>query len=201
LLPGWSFDELAAKGMLSSNDLSISEFEGRIGGGVLKGKASIDWHSGWRAQGTMAADGISMKRLNNLLEGNVEGSARFKMTSVDLAGLAGSAVLEGEFASKNGLISGMDIVETARMRSREHLPGGRTHFDELRGMFTYADDAIHFKKVEVTSNVLNGVATLDVEKQQISGSINARLTLQEATKPVELQIGGATDTPILRLAP
>lgn len=201
LLPNWPFEELTAKGVLGNNDLSISEFDGRIIGGALHGKASIDWHLGWRVQGNMTAKTISMQRLNNLLEGNVEGSAQFKMTSLDLAGLAGSAVLEGNFASSNGLISGMDIVETARVRSREHLPGGRTRFDELRGRFKYADNTLHFKEVEVTSSALTGVAALDIDKRQISGSINATLASEQATKPVNLQIGGVTDTPSLRFVP
>ena len=149
----------------------------------------------------MVAKTITMQRLNNLLEGNVEGSARFRMSATDLAGLADSAVLDGNFMSRKGMISGMDIVATARTRSREHLPGGRTHFDELGGTVAYANDILHFKQVKITTNVLNAIAALDVDKQQISGNMVARLTLQEVMKPVELHIGGAIDNPTLQFAP
>ncbi|OGS94700.1 MAG: hypothetical protein A3H31_12995 [Gallionellales bacterium RIFCSPLOWO2_02_FULL_57_47] len=201
LLPNWHFEELTAKGELSDNDLSISEFDGRILGGILHGKARIAWRSGWRAQGDIVAKTITMQRLNNLLEGNVEGSANFKMAAADLAGLADSVLLEGSFMAKNGVIGGMDIVETARAHSREHLPGGRTHFDELSGDVAYADNTLHFKQTRITTKVLDASATLDIDKQQLSGSITARLALGEGMKPVDLQIGGVIDRPTLRFVP
>lgn len=201
LLPNWPFDELTAKGELSNNDLSISVFDARIFGGVLHGNASIGWHPGWRAQGNIVAKTITMQRLNNLLEGNVEGSARFKMSSADLAGLADTVVLNGSFISKKGVISGMDIIETARTHSREHLPGGRTHYDELSGDVAYSNNAFHFKQTKIAANVLDADVTLDIDRQQISGSIIARLSLEEGTKPVGLQIGGVIDRPTLRVIP
>ena len=201
LLPGWPFDELAAKGELRDGELSIGEFEGRIHGGVLQGNASINWRSDWVVQGAMSAKTIALQRMNNLLEGNVEGSARFKMTAVDLAGLADSAMLDGNFISKNGLISGIDIVETARSRSKEHLPGGRTHFDELSGAFIFSNNILHLKQTKVATGALNAVITLDIDKKQLSGTVIAKLKLQEAMKPVELKIEGATDRPTLRFAP
>lgn len=201
LLPEWRFDEFTAKGELDGNDLSIREFKGRILGGALKGIAKINWRSGWVVQGTMEAKTISMQRLNNLLDGNIEGAARFKMSALDLAGLAGSATLDGSFIAKNGVIGGMDIAETARTRSKDHLPGGRTHFDELSGNVAYADNALHFRQTRITSNTLNADATLDIDKQQLSGRIVARLKLEELPKPVGLQIGGVADSPTLRFVP
>ena len=168
LLPNWQFDELTAKGELSGNDLSISEFNGRILGGFLQGNANINWRSGWVAQGTVVAKSITMQRLSKLLDGNIEGTGRFKMSAINLAGLADSAVLDGSFMAKNGVISGMDIVATARTRSKEHLPGGRTHFDELSGIVAYANNALHFRQTKITTNVLNADATLIIDRQQLS---------------------------------
>lgn len=201
LLPNWSFDELNAKGELSSDELQISDFDARILGGVVQGNASINWRSGWRAQGALSAKAITMQKLNKLLDGNVEGSARFKMTSLDLAGLIDSVVLDGSFMANDGMISGMDIVETARMRSKVNLPGGRTHFDGLSGVISYANNAYHFKQVKVAAGMLNATATFDVNKQQLSGKMNVSLSMHEGTAPVDLQMGGATDSPTLRYAP
>ena len=201
LLPNWSFDELNAKGALSNDELQISDFEARILGGVVQGNASISWRSGWRTQGALSAKKITMQKLSKLLDGNVEGSARFKMTSMDLADLTDSVVLDGSFTANNGMISGMDIVETARMRSRENLPGGRTHFDGLSGLISYANNAYHFKQVKVAAGVLNATATFDVTKQQLSGKMSVRLSMHDGTAPVDLQMGGAIDSPTLRYAP
>ena len=203
LLPNWTFDELTAKGEINNNGLAISDFDGRILGGQLQGNASIDWHSGWRAQGAFTAKTISMQQLSKLLEGNVEGSARFKMTSLDLGGLPDSVTLDGTFNSKDGMIGGMEIVETARTRSRENLPGGRTHYDELSGVVSYANGVYHFKQTKISASALTATAAFDVDaaKQQLSGKMNVNLSLHEATAPVDLQMGGAFDSPTLRFVP
>jgi hypothetical protein len=201
LLPNLSFDELNAKGALSNDELQISDFDARILGGVVQGNASINWRSGWRTQGALSAKKITMQKLSKLLDGNVEGSARFKMTSMDLADLTDSVVLDGSFTANDGMISGMDIVETARMRSKENLPGGRTHFDGLSGLISYANNAYHFKQVKIAAGVLNATATFDVAKQQLSGKMSVRLSMHDGAAPVDLQMGGVIDSPTLRYAP
>lgn len=200
LLPNWTFDELEAKSEISSDGLLISDFEAKIMGGNLQGNARIDWHSGWHAEGTLNAKNVVMRDLNKLLDGNVDGSAHFKMNSKDLAGLTDSAEMEGSFTSAGGLISGMDIVETARKRSSENLPGGRTHYDGLSGGFTYADNAYHFTQVKISAGVLNANATFAINKQQLSGKMKVNLALHDVTS-TELQLGGAIDDPTLVYVP
>ncbi len=201
LLPNWTFDELSAKGELNGTELAISDFDAKMLGGVVQGDATINWRSGWRAQGTLSAKSIPMQKLSKLLDGNVEGAARFKMTSIDLAGLTDSVMVDGTFTAKDGMISGMDIVETARMRSKENLPGGRTHFDELKGAISYANNAYHFKQVKVAAGVLDATATFDVNKQQLTGKMNVNLSMHDVTAPADLQMGGSIDNPTLRFSP
>ena len=201
LLPNWLFDELNVKGELSKDELQISDFDARILGGVVQGKLSLGWRSGWRAQGTLNAKGVPMQKLSKLLEGNVEGDARFEMTSVNLAGLTDSVTLQGNFMANRGMISGMNIFETARMRSTTNLPGGRTPFEVLSGVILYTNNAYHFKQVEATAGVLNATAAFDVAKQQLSGKMNVSLSMGEGITPVTLQMGGAIDNPTLRYAP
>jgi len=201
MLPNWSFDELDAKGELSNDELLIKDFAGKILGGTVQGNATINWHSGWRAQGSLSTKSIIMNNMNKLLDGNLAGSARFRMASSDLAGLTDSTVLNGSFKVSDGLISGMDIVETARMHSKDHLPGGRTRFDELEGDISYSNDTYHFNQVKVDAGVMDAIATFDVTKQQLSGKVNVKLSIQDKTAPVVLQIGGAIDSPTLVYAP
>ena len=202
LLPNWTFDDLNAKGEISNNELVINDFNARIFGGVMQGNAIIDWHSGWRTQGVLTAKTINMHNLNKLLDGKVDGSAHFKMTSQDLGGLVNSVSLEGSFTSKDGTISGMDIVETARKRSRENLPGGRTHYDGLAGVVSYTDGVYHFKQTKITTPALISTATFDVDaaNQQLSGKMNVNLSLKDTGGSVDLQIGGVADSPTLRYA-
>jgi hypothetical protein len=199
LLPNWTFDELTAKGELNKNELVVSNFEGRLMGGSLQGNASINWHSGWRAQGALNAKGINMQNFSKLLDGNAEGSARFKMTSLDLKGLADSVTLDGGFSSKDGTISGLEIVKTARTRSKENLPGGRTHYDSLNGIVSFENGVYHINQMKINASGLAANATFEVDaiKQQLSGKMNVSLSLPDTGPPVDLQIGGLVSSPTL----
>ena len=197
MLPNWTFDELVAKGELTKDQLAVKNFDGRILGGTVQGDALINWHSGWNAQGTIKVKAIVMQNITKLLDGNIDGSARFKANAADLAGFADSVSLDGSFKSSDGLLSGMDIVETARLHSKEHLPGGRTRYDQLVGDIAYADGAYHFSQVKVDADVMETTASFDINKQQLSGKMSVKLSLHDQMAPVTLQIGGTTDSPTL----
>ena len=139
-----------------------------------------------------------MKKLNELLDGSFDGTASFKMSSSDLAGLTDNATLEGDFISQKGTINGMDIVETARTRSKDHLPGGRTHFNEFNGGVSYANNNYHFSRLRINTDVLNASGDVEIEKRGLSGNINAKLSIQEGMPPVDLKVGGTLESPQLR---
>jgi len=200
LLPNWVFDNLDAKGELTGDGLVITALDGSIMGGMLLGDARIDWRTGWRAQGNLVAKTITLQNVSKALSGDMDGTARFQMQSASLSKLAEAATLEGAFSVKKGVISGVDVVETARLRSRESLPGGRTHFDELSGDLYYANGDYHFRQVKMSAGVLNATGTLDIARQQLSGRVIADLTMRAGMGSVALQVGGTTDNPSLRTA-
>ncbi|MEO6975649.1 MAG: hypothetical protein ABI144_07190 [Gallionella sp.] len=200
LLPNWKFDELDAKGEITSDGFLINQFETKILGGNVQGNARIDWRSGWHAEGVLNAKNLAMNGFNKLLDGNIDGTAHFRMNSKELAGLTDSSELEGSFTSTNGLISGLDIVETARMRSKENLPGGRTHYDGFRGNFRFANDVYHFSQVKIDAGVLKADATFDISKQQLSGKMKVNLSMNDGITS-DLQLGGAIDNPTLVYVP
>ncbi|MDX8384975.1 MAG: hypothetical protein R8M11_00490 [Gallionella sp.] len=200
LLPNWVFDEITAKGELDKNQLIISEYDGKILGGVIKGDARMTWRSSWQAQGRVIAKNITLNHFNDLLEGDFDGDAYFKMNSPKLAGLTDSARLDGNFTTNKGTINGVDIVETARLRSKDHLPGGRTHFDEISGSVSFVNNIYHFDKVRIKTNILNSTASIEVEKDQLSGSMEANLTIQGNSTTTNLEIGGTLDRPQLYTA-
>ena len=198
LLPNWNFEELTAKGELSRDGFVIDDLDGRIADGILQGKARIDWKSGWSVHGSLDAKSVSLASINKLLTGDMDGAATFKMQSDTLSNLPNTVVLEGSVAAKKGVIDGVDIIETARLHSKETLPGGRTHFDEMSSSLTYNNDAYHFKSMKIANSVLNSSGNMDVIKQQLTGRLSAHLSIQEGMGTVELQIGGATSNPTLR---
>lgn len=197
-LPNLLFDDLKATGELSGEELRISSLDGRLMGGVLTGDARINWQAGWLAQGSLVASVIPMQNINKLLSGDLDGSAQFSMRAASLSKLADTAVLNGAFNVKKGVISGVDVVETARLRSRENLPGGRTHFDDMRGEFSYSGEAYLFRPLKINTSVMNATGVLAVNKQQLTGTISADLTMRSGLGTATLQVDGTTDRPTLR---
>lgn len=196
-LPNLLFDDLKATGELTGEELRISSLDGRLMGGVLTGDARINWQAGWLAQGSLVASVIPMQNINKLLSGDLDGSAQFSMRAASLSKLADTAVLNGTFNVKKGVISGVDVVETARLRSRENLPGGRTHFDDLRGEFSYSGEAYLFRPLKINTSVMNATGVLAVNKQQLTGTISADLTMRSGLGTATLQVDGTTDRPTL----
>lgn len=196
LFPDWLFEELKATGELSRDELRIRDLDGRIMGGALSGEVRINWRSGWRVQGALAVKSITLQNINKLLGGDLDGTARFQMQTPKLAKLAEAAVLNGVFSVKKGIINGVDIVETARLRSRESLPGGRTHFNELSGELSYADGSYQFRQLKINDSVVKAVGALAVSRQELSGNISADLTMRAGS--VALQVGGTIASPSLR---
>ncbi|TAN86732.1 MAG: hypothetical protein EPN14_00120 [Gallionella sp.] len=200
LLPGWVFDELNAKGELTRDGLAITDMDSRIMGGILLGDARIDWRSGWRAQGALTAKTITVQNMGTALSGDMDGTAHFQMQSANLSGLVKTAAMDGAFVIRKGVINGIDIVETVRLRSKESGPGGRTRFDELSGNLSVVNGAYAFRQLKMNAGMLAATGTLDISGRQLSGRISADLTMRAGAGPTVLQVGGTADNPSLRAA-
>lgn len=198
LFPNWNFEDLSAKGELTNEAFEVADFDGHIAGGVLDGKGRLSWKSGWSAQASLNAKSVTLANISKLLEGDMDGVASVKMQAATLAKLAESSSLDGSFVVKKGVINGVDLVETARLRSKENLPGGRTHFDQMDSALNYNNGAYHFKAMKITNSVMNSSGYADIVKQQLSGKLSTRLSITEGMGSVDLQVGGMTDNPSLR---
>lgn len=200
-LPDWTFDELSASGELDNDEWVISNLDGRIKGGILLGSGRIGWRSGWQAQATLVAKDITLQSMSKVLNGDMDGTARLRMEAASLPKLVETSTMDGNFAIKKGIVNGVDIVETARLRSRENLPGGRTHFDELSGNLSVADGVYAFRQLKMNAGVLTVTGNLDIVNRQLSGSVLADLSMRAEMGSVALQVGGTADSPTLHAAP
>ena len=198
LLPSWVFDDFNAVGEMTNSTLVISEIESHISAGIVRGNARLDWHSGWSAEGNLSAKAISVQNISGTITGEAEGTARFKMRSADLSKLTDTATMDGSLVMNQGIINGIDIVETATRHRTENLPGGRTHFDELWSDFSFANGAYNFHQLKIKTGAVITKGAVDINKQQLSGRVTADLALRsDRMGLVPLQIGGSIDNPTL----
>ena len=105
--------------------------------------------------------------------------------------------LDGTFFVKKGLISKMDMVETAA--NRHSMAGGRTHFDELSGTLQLENNNRHLRQLKISSGCMSASGSVDVSPDgQLSGRLSVDLKMRAGSMP--LALSGTPAQPILRPA-
>jgi hypothetical protein len=106
------------------------------------------------------------------------GEGTFSMTGAKLSQMDDAPHLDGSFSVKKGTFN-VDMVETARLLSRENLVGGRTHFEDMIGTVQLENHASHFHQVKIMSGMLNAGGSFDVSPgNQLSGNFNAEIKMR-----------------------
>src|SRR4030095_2906169 len=94
-----SFARFSAKGSISSNGFSITEWDAAALNGTLSGTANITWGDTWVVEGVLTARNINAAVFAPALisDGRAEGSGRFSMRGSQPAKLGETARIDGTF--------------------------------------------------------------------------------------------------------
>ncbi|MBU1776127.1 MAG: hypothetical protein KJ899_05755, partial [Gammaproteobacteria bacterium] len=199
LLPEIVFSDLSVKGELGDGEVNFSEMDAHIFNGILLGSAKLKWSKGWQLQGRLEAKLFEVKKMfpNYGVEGEMYGEGSFSFGSEKLSQLGDSPRLDASFTVKRGIVSAVDMVETARLSSREHLVGGRTHFDDLIGTVQVENHITHFRQIRIVSGMLSARGTVDVyPDNRLAGNFNAEIKMRDGENILTLY--GALGEPKLR---
>jgi hypothetical protein len=152
------------------------------------GKAKLSWSKGWQLQGSFEAKLFDLDKFfpKYHIEGEMYGEGNFSMTGARLSQMDDTPHLDGSFSVKKGLIN-VDMVETARLMSRDNLVGGRTRYDDLIGLVVLDNHVLHFRQLRIASGTLSASGAFDVlPSNQISGNFNAEIKLRDGNNPLTL---------------
>jgi len=190
-----SITDFGMKGSANRQDLTLSEFDGRLYDGTVVGKARIQWGAQWIVQGeiqgrTMNAAVFAPRLVS---EGRFEGKGRFALAGPDLARLGEGARLEGSFTVSKGALGTFDLSRALQSTSAQ--ASGRTPFSELSGSGALANGALALRDLRLASGILSATGSLDVDPSGgLSGRINAELRNLRGT----YYISGKLQDPQLR---
>ncbi len=150
LLPDVVFSDLSAKGDLNDGEVNFTEVDGHLYNGILLGNAKLNWRKGWQLQGHLEAKTFELNKMfpKNGIEGEMFGDATFSLVGAKLSQIGDAPRLDGSFTVKNATVNGFDMVETARLLSREHMVGGRTHFEDMIGTVQLENHTQHFRQLQ-----------------------------------------------------
>jgi uncharacterized protein involved in outer membrane biogenesis len=188
-LPGVVFSDLSAKGDLADGEVNFTELDAHIFNGILRGSAKLNWRKGWQLQGQLEAKTFELNKMfpKYAIEGDMYGEGTFSFTGAKISQLDDAPHLDGSFSVKGGTINGFDMVETARLHSREHMVGGRTHFDDLIGLVQFDNGVTRFRQVKIASNALSASGQFDVSSSnQLGGNFNAEIKMRSGNNALTL---------------
>jgi len=188
-LPGVVFSDLNAKGNLGDGEVDFNEIDGHIFKGILLGSAKLNWRKGWQLQGRLEAKLFELDKMfpANGVEGEMYGEGTFAFSGPRFSQLGESPRLDASFTVKGGNVNAIDMVETARLLSREHMVGGRTRFDDMIGVVQVENHNVHFRQLKILSNMLSANGSFDVGTGgQLSGSFNAEIKMRAGSNPLTL---------------
>jgi hypothetical protein len=183
------FSDLNAKGFLGDGEINFTDMDAHIYKGILLGSAKLNWRKGWQLQGRLEAKLFELDKMfpKNGIEGEMYGEGTYTLSGAKLSQLGESPRLEASFSIKGGNVNGIDMVETARLLSREHMVGGRTRFDDMIGVVQVESRARHFRQLKIMSNMLNASGSFDISPtDQLSGSFNAEIKMRAGNNPLTL---------------
>ena len=199
LLPSAMFSSFNARGEISAGEINISDLDAHAYGGIWSGNGKLNWSKGWKFDANIKAKTMELAELfpKYGLSGEVFIDGEASAGAATLSNLAKTLRIDASFEAKRGVISGIDMVETARLASREHLVGGRTHFDELNGSFVAESGHVRFRSVRITSGMLKASGTLDAAVDgQLSGAFNSEIKMRSGNNP--LSLSGTLSEPKLK---
>lgn len=199
LLPDIVFSDLSAKGILGDGEVNFTEMDAHIFKGILLGSAKLNWRKGWQLQGRLEAKTFELDKMfpQYGIKGEMYGEGTFTLSGDKLSQFGTTRRLEASFSVKNGEIGAIDMVETARLLSRENLVGGRTRFDDLIGTVHVENGASDFRQLKIVSSMLSANGSFDVTPTgQLSGNLNAEIKMRAGNN--QLTLFGTLAEPKLR---
>lgn len=204
--PALMLDDLRASGTVSANALSLPKIEAGMHGGTATGAMQLSWAGGWSAEGAYAINGLNLETLIPVFSrqfsttGTLGGDYRFAAKSNDLARLFAAPKAEANFKAARGILQNADIVEA--LKKATSTRGGKTHFDELSGAVSLADNAYRFKQCKLVSGVVNAIGQFNVSADdQLAGRMNVEFKPIPSRGTMAMQIGGTISDPVLKPVP
>jgi Adenylate and Guanylate cyclase catalytic domain len=196
ILPDLAFTDLEATGELHASEAHFDHIEATLAGGQLTGNAKLNWHRGWQLQGRLSGKLFELQTLwpNAHLTGDLTAETRFNFNHSSVAQLGNAPNLDGTFLLKNGVLSGIDLVEA----TRSGASSGRTRFEQLSGNVQMERRNPRFNQLRLSAGVLEATGSVDVlDNQQLNGQLNAHLNIRAGN--TAFSVSGKLSEPVVRV--
>jgi hypothetical protein len=182
-------EDFGGKGVATPGRLDLSQFDGKLLDGVLKGKGSLRWDAGWAFEGDVELKQIDATRIvpSVLSSGRLEGEGKIVAAAQSGEKLFDAARTEGHFSIGKGQLSNLDLV---RMIQTGTSAAGSTSFNEVTGQISSSPERIQLRDLRLSAGPLSANGGIELTS---SDTINGRISAEMDT-PAGVRRGNITLT-------
>jgi hypothetical protein len=196
--------DVTAKGVLTANDLTFSEFEADVLEGKVNGTLQVSWGPSVRLASDLALARVRADQLvgaftrDIAVTGKLEGNFTVAAESSSAATLLSAPRVQGKFRLTDGSISNTDLV--AAMQSSDAAGrAGVTKFAELTGEFGAGDGRTSYRSLGLQGGVLRGGGGIDIGANgALSGRLSVEIRSNVAQDRGSFAVSGSVAKPVLR---
>ncbi|MDH5265307.1 MAG: hypothetical protein OEX21_11205, partial [Betaproteobacteria bacterium] len=153
--------DVTAKGVLTANDITFSEFEADVLEGKVNGTLMVSWGPSVKLASELSLARVRAEQLVRAftqdisVTGKLEGNFSVASESATVAALLAAPRVQGKFRLTDGSISNADLV--AAMQSADAAGrAGVTKFAELNGEFGAGEGRVSYRNLNLQGGVLRG---------------------------------------------
>ncbi|MGE0356169.1 MAG: AsmA-like C-terminal region-containing protein [Burkholderiales bacterium] len=196
--------DVSAKGVLTANDLTFSEFEADVLEGKVNGTLKVSWGPTIRLASDLSLARVRADQLvgaftpDIAVTGKVEGNFAVSAEAPTLAEILAAPRIQGKFRLSDGSVSNADLV--AAMQSPDAAGrAGVTKFAELTGEFLTGDGRASYRSLNLQGGVLRGGGGIDIAPNgALSGRLSVEIRSNVAQDRGAFSVSGTVAKPILR---
>lgn len=204
--PRLLFDELNASLLSGAGSITAQSISGKLYQGSFSGQGELSWGHIWKLHGTLTTKAVQIQPLLALFtsdisaSGGMDSQATYSAQAYAVENLARNIKLNATFNIRQGTLYNIDIAKAARGSSQQDVRSGNTRFDEFSGMLNLANREYQFKKLRVTSGLLDGSGKVSVAVDKtVTGQVDVSLRGSAGLINAPLEVVGTAENPELRL--
>ncbi|AOY00317.1 AsmA-like C-terminal region-containing protein [Jeongeupia sp. USM3] len=202
------FDRLLMKGLANADGIDIEDIRGDLYGGIVTGRAQLDWRDGWKLAGTLRTNGIQAEPFSKVfsevthVSGRLTGEANFAYQADDYRKIFDTAGIDAQFNVTDGMLHNFDLVTPLKStQPATYARGGQTRFETFTGRLVVRGDTVRIADARLAGGKFSASGQLGIlPGRKLDGAIVARLSGGTINVANRITAGGVLKSPELSTA-
>ena len=184
-------EDFGGRGTARPDGLDLTEFDGKLLDGVVKGKGRLRWNADWTFEGDLEVKQIDATKIvpSALSSGRLDGEGKIVATARNGERLFEAPRTEGTFSIGKGQLSVLDL---ARMIQTGSSVAGLTSFSEITGRLASGPERTQLRDLRLSAGPLSATGDIELTSSDtISGRISAQMDTPAGVRRGNITLTGS----------